>query len=220
MKAAACTPYLFQFGVAEGWGQKTPDILPSIITKTKDAVKHWLGNQVRLLSQKKTWFSLSQRLLKTRTWKDCLWMNGIAPLSYNEKGSNRSKHEAKYGWGWRKLLFCCMQNRRSWACKSPKLVQSSFLRVFWFCRLFLVFSCYCQFSFLEPGLLSSLSKVTSKRTCQHSLSVWHECQCTVCGCWWGTRFLVTAGMSDCYMHFKSLQKICWWESKSQSLLCL
>ena len=54
MKAALSTPYLFQFSTAEGWGQEAPDILPSVITKTKDAVKHWLGNQVRLLNQKKT----------------------------------------------------------------------------------------------------------------------------------------------------------------------
>jgi len=54
MNVALSTPYLFQFGITEGWGQEAPDVLPSIITKTKDAVKHWLGNQVRLLSQKKT----------------------------------------------------------------------------------------------------------------------------------------------------------------------
>lgn len=50
MKAAMSTPYLFQFGIAEGWGQETPHILPSVITKTKDAIKHWLGYQVRFLS--------------------------------------------------------------------------------------------------------------------------------------------------------------------------
>lgn len=50
MKAAMSAPYLFQFGITEGWGQEAPHILPSVITKTKDAIKHWLGNQVRLLS--------------------------------------------------------------------------------------------------------------------------------------------------------------------------
>lgn len=103
--------------------------------------------------------------------------------------------------------------------KSPRPVQQLLTQTV-LVLPFLVFSCNCQFPFAEPWLLSSLSKVTSKRTCQHSLSVWHECQRTARGCQWGTRFLVTAGMSDCYMHFKSLQKIRWLESKSQSLLCL
>lgn len=58
-------PYLFQFGITEGWGQQAPDILPSLITKTKDAVKHWLGNQVRLLSQEKTWFSFNIKASET-----------------------------------------------------------------------------------------------------------------------------------------------------------
>lgn len=50
MKAAMSTPYLFQFGIAEGWGQEAPHVLPSVITKTKDAIKHWLGYQVWFLS--------------------------------------------------------------------------------------------------------------------------------------------------------------------------
>lgn len=49
MKAAMSTPYLLQFGIAEGWGQEAPHKLPSVITKTKDAIKHWLGYQLRLL---------------------------------------------------------------------------------------------------------------------------------------------------------------------------
>lgn len=142
-----------------------------------------------------------------------LLRNGIALLSHEERfksvpNTKLNMHEAGEN-------FSFLHSFSLGFVKLLDQPSNSFLRLLWFWCSW----CSPEIAFTEPWLLSSLSKVTSKRTCQHSLSVWHECQRTACRCWWGTQFLVTAGMSDCYMHFKSLQKICWLESKSQSLFC-
>lgn len=89
---------------------------------------------------------------------------------------------------------------------------NSFLRLLWFWCSW----CSPEITCTEPWLLPCLSKVTSKRTCQHPSLCDTSANALHAGVG-GGQFLVTAGMSDCYMHFKSLQQICWLESKSQTL---
>lgn len=106
-------------------------------------------------------------------------MNGVALLSYDKRSSNQSQAPSKT-WMRLKNISLLLHAFPLGLVKALGQSSNSLLRLFWFRHP----SC-SPVTARSPLLLYSLSKVTSKRTCQHSLPVWHECQRTTRGCRWG-----------------------------------